>query len=318
MRSRLPETTGIQFMQSLFRFRVFCIQLVLLVLTLGAQFAIAQDVQMVPDQQDREAADKAQSQKDKDKDDDQPVTTFRANTNIVQLFFNVKDKKGGMIGNLPKDAFEVSEDGKPQTIKYFSAESQLPLTLGILIDSSASQERVLYMEQEVGGAFLTQILREKDMAFVMDFNIGVSLVQDFTSSPRRLKAALDSVKINSGGQAVVSGLPGQGGGPVPTIGQPKGTLLFDAVYLASHDQMGQQVDRKAMILLTDGEDQGSQYKLRDAIEAAQKADTIVYVLLCADRGFYGFGGFTRVCVLEKLHARNNSRLVHGGSNALKP
>jgi hypothetical protein len=205
-------------MQSLFRLRVFCIQLMLLGFALGA---VAQDVQMVPDQQDREAADKAQSQKDKDTDE-QPVTTFKANTNIVQLFFNVKDKKGGMIGNLPKDAFEVSEDGKPQTIKYFSAESQLPLTLGILIDSSASQERVLYMEQEVGGAFLTQILREKDMAFVMDFNIGVSLVQDFTSSPRRLKEALNSVKINSGGQAVVSGLPGQGGGPVPTIGQPKG------------------------------------------------------------------------------------------------
>src|SRR5438309_9457256 len=108
MRSRLPETTGTQFMQSVFRFRVFCIQLVLLALTMGTLVATAQDVQMVPDQQDREAADKAQSQKDKDADD-QPVTTFKANTNIVQLFFNVKDKKGGMIGNLPKDAFEVSE-----------------------------------------------------------------------------------------------------------------------------------------------------------------------------------------------------------------
>ena len=128
-------------MQSVFRFRVFCIQLVLLGLTFGSQVALGQDVQMVPDRQDREAADKAQTQKDKDKDDDQPVTTFKANTNVVQLFFNVKDKKGGMIANLPKDAFELSEDGKPQTVKYFSAESQLPLTLGILIDSSASQER---------------------------------------------------------------------------------------------------------------------------------------------------------------------------------
>src|SRR5947209_17016128 len=155
MRSRLPETTGTQFMQSLFRLRVFCIQLMLLGFALGA---VAQDVQMVPDQQDREAADKAQSQKDKDTDE-QPVTTFKANTNIVQLFFNVKDKKGGMIGNLPKEAFEVLEDGKPQTIKYFSAESQLPLTVGILIDSSVSEERVLYMEQVVGGACLTQILR---------------------------------------------------------------------------------------------------------------------------------------------------------------
>src|SRR4051794_29001716 len=185
MRSRLPETTGTQFMQSLFRLRVFCIHLVLVVFALGA---VAQDVQMVPDQQDREAADKAQSQKDKDRDE-QPVTTFKANTNIVQLFFNVKDKKGGMIGNLPKDAFEVSEDGKPQTIKYFSAESQLPLTLGILIDSSASQERVLYMEQEAGGEFSSKFLREKNMAFGLAFNIEVTRVQAFPSSPRRWRKA---------------------------------------------------------------------------------------------------------------------------------
>jgi VWFA-related protein len=303
-------------MQSVFRLRVFCIQCVLLALAVGALVAVAQDVQMVPDQQDREAADKAQSQKEKDADD-QPVTTFKANTNVVQLFFNVKDKKGGMIGNLPKDAFEVSEDGKPQTIKYFSAESQLPLTLGILIDSSASQGGVLNMEQEVGGAFLSQILREKDMAFVMDFNIRVSLVQDFTSSARRLKAALNSVKIDSGGQAVVSGLPGQGGGPVPTIGQPKGTLLYDAVYLASHDEMGQQVDRKAMILLTDGEDQGSQYKLRDAIEAAQKADTIVYVLLCANRGYYGFGGYSGDSEMKKLTTETGGRLIQVGNKTDK-
>src|SRR5579885_3218146 len=276
-----------------------------------------QDVQMVPDQQDREAAEKAQSQKN-DKDvDEQPVTTFKANTDVVQLFFNVKDKKGGLIPNLPKDSFQIFEDSKPQTIKYFSAESELPLTLGILIDSSASQENVLPMEQQVGGAFLSEILREKDMAFVIDFNIGVSLVQDFTSSVRRLKAALNSVKINSGGQAAVAGIPGQGGGPVPTIGQPKGTLLFDAVYLASHDEMAQQVDRKAMILLTDGEDQGSQYKIQDAIEAAQKSDTIVYVLLCADRGFYGFGGYSGDSEMKKLTSETGGRVIGVGNKTDK-
>ena len=301
-------------MRSVFRLHVFCIQLVLLGLAFGT-LGVAQDVQMMPDQQDREAADKAQSQKDKDPDE--PVTTFKANTNVVQLFFNVKDKKGGLIAKLPKDSFDVLEDGKPQTIKYFSAESELPLTLGILIDSSASQERVLTMEQEVGGAFLSQILREKDMAFVMDFNIGVSLVQDFTSSARRLKAALNSVRINSGGQASLPGIPGQGGGPVPTVGVPKGTLLYDAVYLASHDEMAQQVDRKAMILLTDGEDQGSQYKLRDAIEAAQKADTIVYVLLCADRGFYGFGGYSGDSEMKRLTNETGGRLIEVGNKTDK-
>ena len=301
-------------MVSLLRLRSFCVQILLLCLALGLGVA-AQDVQMVPDKQDREAAEKAQSQKDDP--DEQPATTFRANTNVVELFFNVKDKKGGLIPSLQKDNFEVFEDKKPQTIKYFSAESQLPLTMGILIDSSASQERVLQMEQEVGGAFLSQILRDKDMAFVIDFNIGVNLVQDFTGNVRRLKNALNSVRINSGGQSAVAGIPGQGGGPVPTIGQPKGTLLYDAVYLASHDEMAQQVDRKAMILLTDGEDQGSQYKVQDAIEAAQKSDTIVYVLLCADRGFYGFGGYSGDSEMKKLTAETGGRVIDVGNKMEK-
>jgi len=278
-------------MQSFYRLPFPGAKLLLISLCLSASLLAAQDVQMVPDKQDRDSAEKAQTPQKDEPADDKPAATFKANTNVVELFFNVKDKKGALIPDLAKDKFEVFEDHKPQTIKYFSAESQLPLTLGILIDSSASQERVLDMEKQVGGAFLSEILRDKDMAFVVDFNIGVSLLQDFTASAHRLKEALNSVKINSGGQAAVAGIPGQGGGPVPTMGQPKGTLLYDAVYLASHDEMGQQVDRKAMILLTDGEDQGSQYKLQDAIEAAQKADTIVYVLLCADRGFYGFGGY---------------------------
>ncbi len=301
-------------MLSFFRLRSICVQLSLFALLVAPLAVFAQDVQMVPDQQDKEAADKAQSQKS---DDEQPVTTFKANTDIVQLFFNVKDKKGGLIPNLPKDSFEILEDKKPQTIKYFSAESDLPLTLGILIDSSASQERVLDMEKQVGGAFLGDIIRAKDMAFVIDFNIGVSLLQDFTSNVHRLKTALYSVKINSGGQAAVPGIPGAGGGPVPTIGQPKGTLLYDAVYLASHDEMAQQVDRKAMILLTDGEDQGSQYRIKDAIEAAQKSDTIVYVLLCADRGFYGFGGYGGDSEMRKLTSETGGRVIEVGNKTDK-
>jgi len=271
---------------------------------------------MVPDQNDRDAATKAQQ--DQQKGEDQDTTeTVKINVDVVQFFFNVKEKKGALIPNLPKDEFTLLEDGKPQTIKYYSPESNLPLTLGILIDSSASQENVLPMEQQVGGAFLSEVLRPKDMAFVMDFNIGVSLLQDFTSSVSRLKAALNSVRINSGGQAVVSGLPGQGGGPVPTMGTPKGTLLYDAVYLASHDQMGQQVDRKAMILLTDGEDQGSQYRIKDAIEAAQKADTIVYVLLCADRGFYGWTGYSGDSEMKKLTTETGGRVIEVGNKTEK-
>src|SRR5438552_7411994 len=154
-------------------------------------------------------------------DDQKPVDTLKVNVNVVQLFFNVKDKKGGLIPNLTKNDFQVSEDGKPQTIKYFAAESNLPLTLGILIDASGSQQRVLDMEKEVGGDFLSQILREKDLAFVISFDVNVDLLQDFTSSVHSLKTALNSAKINTGGGAGT--IPGLGGGPVPSSTIPRGT-----------------------------------------------------------------------------------------------
>src|SRR6266567_4708697 len=216
----------------------------------------------------------AQSQQpappDRKSDDRQePTETLKVNVNVVQLFFNVKDKHGALIPNLTKDDFEIAEDGKPQTIKYFTPETNLPLTLGMVIDSSGSQLRVLDMEKEVGGAFLKQVLTDKDEAYVIDVNVDTNLVQDFTRDVQRLQKALNSVKINSG-VVFSTPLPGAGGGPVPTAATP-GTVLYDAVYLSAHDMLAKEVGRKAMILLTDGQDEGSKLKIRDAIEAAQKA-----------------------------------------------
>lgn len=248
----------------------------------------------------------------------EPAETLKVNVNVVQLFFNVKDKRGALIPGLAKDDFQVFEDGKAQTIKYFTPESNLPLTLGILIDSSGSQMRVLDMEKEIGGAFLSQILTPKDLAFVIDFNVNVDLLQDFTGSVHLLKTALNSTKINTGGGG--GSIPGMGGGPVPTAPNgPRGTLLYDAVYLASHDEMAQQVGRKAMILLTDGEDEGSQLKIQDAIEASQKSDSIVYVLLCADRGFYGgmIGGYTGESAMRKLTQDTGGRVIDVGNKPEK-
>ncbi|MGA6980958.1 MAG: VWA domain-containing protein [Candidatus Sulfotelmatobacter sp.] len=240
--------------------------------------------------------------------------TLKVNVNVVGVFFNVKDKHGALIPNQKKEDFEVFEDGKPQTIKYFTAESNLPLTLGILIDSSGSQLRVLDMEKEVGGAFLRQILTDKDEAFVIDFNVESELVQDYTRDVHRLQAALNKVKIQSGVVSGGSGIPGLGQGPVPTHNTP-GTVLYDAVYLSAHDMLAPEVGRKAMILLTDGEDEGSKLKIRDAIEAAQKADAIVYVLLCADRGFYGgFGvGYSGASEMEKLTEATGGRVINVGN-----
>jgi VWFA-related protein len=260
------------------------------------------------------AQQSAPSQDQNRQDQDQAATTLKVNVNIVQLFFNVKDKKGALIPSLTKDDFQILEDGKPQTIKYFAAESNLPLTLGILIDSSGSQARVLDMEKQVGGDFLSQILRDKDLAFVLSFDVNVDLLQDFTSSVHALKTALNTARINTAGGSG-GGIPGLGGGTVPTIGSPKGTLLYDAVYLASHDELAQQVGRKAMILLTDGEDQGSQLRIKDAIEAAQKSDSIVYVLLCADRGFYGTfgGGYSGDSEMKKLTQETGGRVIEVGN-----
>lgn len=255
---------------------------------------------------------RAQNQDTSQSPGDQSVSTLKVNVNVVQLFFNVKDKHGGLIPALTKNDFEVMEDSKPQTIKYFTAESDLPLTLGILIDSSGSQQRVLDMEKEVGSQFLTDILRPKDLAFVISFDVNVELLQDFTSSTRDLHAALNRARINTGGGSC-GGVPGIGGGPVPCSGTPRGTLLYDGVYLAGHDELANQVGRKAMIILTDGEDQGSQLTIRDAIEAAQKADSIVYVLLIADRGFYGFGGYSGDTAMKKLASETGGRVIEVGN-----
>jgi len=279
--------------------------LLLLFLFAGLSAASAQQSGSSPDNRPDQAR--------QDQDQDQSAATLKVNVNVVQLFFNVKDKRGALIPSLTKNDFQILEDGKPQTIKYFAAESNLPLTLGILIDSSGSQARVLDMEKQVGGEFLSQILRDKDLAFVLSFDIDADLLQDFTSSVHSLKAALNQARINTGGGGG-GGIPGLGGGTVPTPGGPKGTVLYDAVYLASHDELSQQVGRKAMILLTDGQDEGSHYKIKDAIEAAQKSDSIVYVLLCADRGFYGgFGGYSGEGEMKKLTQETGGRVIDVGN-----
>jgi VWFA-related protein len=205
--------------------------------------------------------------------------TFRKNVNLVNVFFTVKDKHGALIPNLSKDQFEVLEEGKPQTIKFFTAENNLPLTLGIMVDSSLSMQQMLPEEKIVAADFLRQVLTDKDLAFVISFDISVDLLQDLTSDIHLLRSGLDKARINVG--AGGGGFPGIGQGPIP-ISHPKGTLLYDAIYLGANDILSKQVGRKAMIILTDGVDQGSQEKLRDALEAAQKADVICYVLLMFD------------------------------------
>ena len=249
--------------------------------------------------------------------DEESVATFKVNVNLVDVFFTVKDKQGNLVPHLTKDDCTITEDKEAQKLKSFVAETQQPLTLGILLDTSGSQQRVLPLEQDVGSQFLQRVLRQKDEAFLLSFDVDVDLLQDFTNSARLLTRAMNKAEINTAGGNGAGGIPGAGGGTVPTIGAPKGTLLYDAVYLASNEKLNQESGRKAMILLTDGEDEGSRNKIQEAIAAAQKSNVLVYVILIADRGFYGGFGYSGFSAMKKMTEETGGRLIDVGNNGKK-
>jgi VWFA-related protein len=216
-----------------------------------------------------------------------PIT---AHVKVVNVLATVRDKKGGIVRGLDRDDFELKEDDRPQNIRYFSHETDLPLGLGMLVDTSLSQRRVLGEEREAATAFLDQVLRvDKDKAFVIHFDKEVELLQDMTSSREKLQAALSLLQVSepsdddhrdspdSGDDQ--SGERGGGGEHRRGGWGHGGTTLYDAVYLASNDIMAKQDGRKALIVLSDGVDRGSKKTLASAIEAAQRADTLVYSIL---------------------------------------
>jgi VWFA-related protein len=209
----------------------------------------------------------------------QDAATIKVDVDVVNVLFTVRDKRGGLVGNLEKGDFTILEDGKEQTVKYFNRETDLPLTIGLLIDVSASQQNLIEIERNAAYQFFGQVLRKQDLAFLISFGSDAELLQDYTSSPKLLRAGLEGLQVSSG-------VGGIGPGPVPTASQPRGTVLYDAVYLAAADQLKGQVGRKVLVLITDGEDQGSRYNIKKAIEAAQKADAIIYGFYYVDRGFY--------------------------------
>ncbi len=215
---------------------------------------------------------------------DADLPTIKVDVNLVNVLFSVRDKKGTLIPGLTKDDVHVLEDGKEQQIHVFTKESDLPLTIGLLVDVSRSQENLIEIERRAALQFFRQVLRHKDLAFLISFGSEAELVQDYTNSTKLLDAGLNQLRVD----APVGGF---GPGPVPTVGQPRGTILFDAVYLAANEKLKGEVGRKAMILITDGVDQGSRLKLREALEAAQKADCIIYSIYYVDWRAYGpFGG----------------------------
>ncbi len=255
---------------------------------------------------------------------EQAPPSFSTDVKVVNVFATVRDKKGEIVRDLTKNDFLLDEDGRPQTIRYFSQESDLPLTLGLLVDTSGSTRRVLPDEKTASYKFLEQVLREdKDQAFLIHFDFEVELLQDLTPSRAKLEKALNEMdtatmqrRSGSGGGypggggggypgGGGGGYPGGGGGGYPGGGYPGGrgrypsggqrprgggTDLYDSIYLASNELMRKQKGRKALILMSDGADTGSKESLETAVESAQRADTLVYSILFQDLEFAGMGG----------------------------
>jgi len=206
-----------------------------------------------------------------------PPGQIRVQVNLVNLFATVRDKHKAIITGLKQDDFQVYEDGQLQEITNFSAESNLPITLGILIDTSGSEYFMLGGEKEAGSRFLARVLRKGDLAMIMTFDTDVDLLADFTDDRGVLDRAINRAQINapSGGMIAQGPLPSSGSG---------GTNFYDAVYLAAHEKLSGEAGRKAIVVLTDAEDTGSKLRLSDAIEAAQRTDTVVHILLVAADG----------------------------------
>jgi VWFA-related protein len=207
---------------------------------------------------------------------------IRVDVDVVNLYATVRDKRGALIPNLTAADFVVKEDGQEQKVAYFNRETDIPLTIGLLVDVSGSQVNLIDVEKRTASAFFSQVLRPKDMAFLMSFGSDVELMQDRTNSGRALERALNDLRVRSDPSGMMPG-------PVPTISKPRGTVMFDAVYLAADEILKQEVGRKTIILITDGVDMGSRVDIREALEAAQKADTIIYSIYYVDPSAYGGG-----------------------------
>jgi VWFA-related protein len=221
-------------------------------------------------------------QQQSQKPPDDALPSIKVDVNVVNVLASVRDKKGALMPHLDKQDFTILEDGKPQTIKYFTRETDLPLTIGMLVDTSGSQVNLIGIEKNAASQFFSQVLSKKDEAFLLMFGTESELLQDYTNSIRLLNEGLNQLRLS----APVGGL---GPGPVPTVGQMRGTVLYDAVYLASAEKLRQEVGRKVIVVITDGVDEGSKLPIDEAIEAAQKSDAVIYSILYEDRGFYGFG-----------------------------
>lgn len=213
---------------------------------------------------------------------DQQNPTIKAEVGLVNIFATVRDKKKMIIPSLKKEDFHVFENDQEQKIAFFSAEKTLPITLGLLIDTSGSEQNRLPAEQEAATMFLNRVLRKGDEAMVISFDVDVDLLSDFTDDRAQLDRAIRSARINAPQVSMVNP------GPLPPESRTRnlrGTAFYDAIWTACGDKLASEAGRKALVIITDADDQGSQVRVEEAIEAAERTNTVVHILLVHDPGF---------------------------------
>jgi len=223
---------------------------------------------------------------------------IKAEVNLVNLFATVRDKNKRIVTDLKQDDFKVTEDGHEEKIAFFSKEMALPITLGLLLDTSGSEQNMLGAIQDAGARFLHRVLRKGDEAMIISFDTDVDLLADFTDDRSILDRAINKARINSPAGGYIAGNPGPVGGNVV------GTALYDAIYLACGDKLNGEAGRKAIVIVTDAQDEGSKVRLEEAIEAAQRTDTVIHLLLVADPRFGGNAGVAR-----RLTEETGGRLI---------
>jgi Ca-activated chloride channel homolog len=190
--------------------------------------------------------------------------TITVDVNLVNMLFTVADRKGKFVTNLKKEDFRVFEDDRLQVISQFSSETNLPLTIALLVDTSGSIRDKLRFEEEAAIEFFYSTLqRGKDKALVISFDSGVELLQDFTDDPEKLADKIR--KIRAGG----------------------GTSLYDAIYLAVNEKLAETDGRRIVILITDGDDNSSRVSLTETLEAAQRNLVTIYAISTNSAAFFG-------------------------------
>ncbi len=225
--------------------------------------------------------------------------TIKSQVNLVNLFATVRDKNKRIVPTLKQEDFRISEDNQDQKIAFFSREVALPITLALLLDTSGSEQDMLAAIQDAGSQFISRIIRKGDEALVMSFDSNVDLLSDFTDERSQLERAIRKSRINVPDQGARVGNPG----PIGSR-QITGTALYDAIYLACGEKLATEAGRKAIVIVTDAQDEGSKVKLDEAIEAAQRTDTVIHILLVVDPRFGGNAG-----VAHKLAEETGGRMI---------